>query len=66
MYIGIYVKYPLFLVGRNCSVGIATRYELDGPGIEFWWGDEFSAYVQTDPGTHPAFCTMGTGYLSRL
>ena len=23
------------------SVGIATRYELDGPGIEFRWGRDF-------------------------
>jgi len=22
-------------------VGIATVYELDGPGIEFWWGRDF-------------------------
>jgi hypothetical protein len=25
---------PAFSVGRNSSVGIATRYELDGPEIE--------------------------------
>jgi len=24
----------------DSSVGIATRYVLDGPGIESWWGDE--------------------------
>ena len=28
-------------VGRNSSVGIATRYGLDGPGIEFLWGRDF-------------------------
>jgi hypothetical protein len=28
-------------VGRDSSVGIATRYELDGPGIEFRWGRDF-------------------------
>ena len=27
-------------VGRNSSVGTATRYGLDGPGIESWWGGE--------------------------
>jgi hypothetical protein len=28
------------LVGRDSSVGIATRYGLDGPGIESrWWRD---------------------------
>jgi len=29
-------------VGRDCSVGIATRYGLDGPGIESWGGGDFS------------------------
>jgi hypothetical protein len=24
-------------VGRDSSVGIATGYGLDGPGIESWW-----------------------------
>ena len=43
------------------SVGIATGYGLDGPGIEFRWGARFSAPVQTGPGAHPATCTMGTG-----
>ena len=43
------------------SVGIATGYGLDGPGIESRWGARFSAPVQTGPGAHPASCTMGTG-----
>ena len=43
------------------SVGIATGYGLDGPGIESWCGARFSANVQTGPGAHPASCTMGTG-----
>jgi hypothetical protein len=30
------------MVGRDSSVGIATRYGLDGPGIESWWGRDFS------------------------
>jgi hypothetical protein len=25
-------------MGRDSSVGIAIRYELDGPEIESWWG----------------------------
>jgi hypothetical protein len=29
-------------VGRDSSVGIATGYRLDGPGIESRWGREFS------------------------
>jgi hypothetical protein len=28
-------------VGRDSSVGIATYYELDGPGIESRWGRDF-------------------------
>ena len=27
--------------GRDSSVGIATRYGLDGPGIESWWQRDF-------------------------
>jgi len=29
------------LVGPDSSVGIATRYGLDGPGTEFRWGQDF-------------------------
>jgi hypothetical protein len=29
------------IVSRDSSVGIATRYELDGPGIESRWGRDF-------------------------
>ena len=45
----------------DSSVGIATRYGLDGPGLELRWGAKFSATVQTGPGAHPASYTMGTG-----
>jgi hypothetical protein len=31
-----------WIVGRDSSVGIATRYGLDGPGIESRWGRNFS------------------------
>jgi hypothetical protein len=46
--------------GPGSSVGIATGYGLDDPGIESRWGARFSAPVQTGPGAHPASCTMGT------
>jgi hypothetical protein len=49
------------LRGPGSSVGIATGYGLDGPGIEFHLGARFFAHVQTGPGAHPAFCTMGSG-----
>ena len=52
-------------MSQDISVGIATRYGLDGPGIESRWGARFSAPVQTGPGAHPASYTKGTGSLSR-
>jgi hypothetical protein len=45
------------------SVGIATDYGLDGPGIESRWGARFFEHVQNGRGAHPASCTMGTGSL---
>ena len=38
-----WVKLPVidWMVRRDSPVGIATRYELDGPGIEFRWGRDF-------------------------
>jgi hypothetical protein len=47
--------------GLDNSVGIATDYGLDGPGIECRWGARFFAPVQIGPGAHPASCTMSTG-----
>jgi hypothetical protein len=47
--------------GPGSSVGTATGYGLDGPGIESRWGARFSAPVQTGPEAQPASCTMGTG-----
>ena len=49
------------MCGPGSSVGIATGYGLDGPGIKSQWEARFSAPVQTGPGAHPASCTMGTG-----
>jgi hypothetical protein len=52
----------IWRVGRDSSVGIATRYALDGTGIESRWEEvRFSAPVQTGPGANLAPCTMGTG-----
>ena len=56
--------YSHYLGDRNSSVGIATRYVLDGPGIESRWGARFSAPVQTGPGAHPASYTLRTGSFS--
>ena len=45
--------------GPGSSVGIATDYGLDGPGIESRWGLDIPP-VQTSPGAHPASYKMGT------
>ena len=50
-----------FAQGRDSSVGIATAYELGGPGIESRWKARFSAPVQTCPEAHSASCTYN-GY----
>ena len=46
-------------LGWDSSVGIASRYGLDRPGIESRWGARFSTPVQIGPGNHPASSTMG-------
>jgi hypothetical protein len=48
--------------GPGGSDGIVTGYRLEGTGVEFWLEVRFSAPVQTGPGAHTAFCTMGTGF----
>jgi hypothetical protein len=37
------VRLGKWFVGRDSSVGIATRYGLDGPGIESRWGRDLGA-----------------------
>jgi hypothetical protein len=59
------MKSPICNRGRDGAVGIAIRYGMDDPGTESRWGWYFSASVQTGPGAHPAFWTMGTGSHSR-
>jgi hypothetical protein len=56
----------LHYAARDSSVGIASRYGLEGPGIESRWGARFSAPVQTGPGAHTASYTTGTGSLSEV
>ena len=43
------------------SVGIATRYELHGLGIESRWGRNIPQSVQTRPEAHPVSYTIVTG-----
>ena len=47
-------------LGSDSSVGIATRYGLDGPGIESRWGGEIFR-----TGAHPSSRTMDTRSLFR-
>ena len=47
--------------GPGSVVGIATGYELDGPGMESRWGRDFSHLSRPALGAHPASCTLGTG-----
>jgi hypothetical protein len=53
-------------MGRDSSVGISTRYEQYGPGIESRWGQDFPAPVQNGPGAQPASYTMGTGTFAEV
>ena len=55
----------VYQLGRDSSVGIATGYELESPGIESRWGARFTAPVQTGPGARAASYTMGTRSLPR-
>jgi hypothetical protein len=63
---------PVFTLGHNSdvnqlacgpgsSVGIATGYGLDDPGIESRWRRDFSHTSRPALGAHPASCIMGTG-----
>jgi len=52
----------IHICGLGSSVGIATDYGLDGPGIEFRCRRD-SPSVQTGPEAHPASCKTGTLFL---
>ena len=47
-------------MGRDSSVSIATRYGLDGPGIECRWGKIFRTRPDW-PWSPPNSYTVGTG-----
>ena len=68
MYVCMYYYYYYYyiciiiivvVVGRDSSVGIATRYGLDRPEIESRWGARSSAPVQTEPGGPPCLLYNG-------
>jgi hypothetical protein len=52
-------------VWAGSSVGIATDYGLDSPGIESRW-ERDNPPVRTGPGAHTVSCTMGTVSFPRV
>ena len=56
----------LSVVGRDSSVGIATRYGLGQSGDRIAVGARFSAPAHTGAEVHPACYTMGTGSFSEV
>jgi hypothetical protein len=56
----IYDLHSHMKVGWVSVGGIATRYKLDGLGIESQCVARFSAPIQTGPGAYPASSTKGT------
>jgi len=55
--VGFIIRSTVFSGGPGSSVGVATDYGLDGPGIESRWGRDFPPF-QTGPGAHPASCKV--------
>ena len=53
-------------MGRDSSVGIATLYGLDGPGIEPWWGRDFPHPFRpaVGPTQPPIQWVLGVDHLS--
>jgi len=47
-------------IGRESSVGIASRYGMDGPGSNPG-GDEIFRNRPQRPSAHPAYYAVGTG-----
>jgi len=55
-------KHATIIVDCHSSVGLATRYGLDGPEIEFLFGGGEVLRTRPDlPGAHPASYIMGAG-----
>jgi len=64
-YVKIYIIFfsalPKQIFGPGSSVGITTELRAGRSGDRIPVEARFSAHVQTDPGAHPASCTIGTG-----
>jgi len=57
----LFLRHRWYWVGRDSSVGVATRYGLDVPGFESWLGEIFRT-VQTGFESHPVSFSVGTGF----
>jgi hypothetical protein len=55
------VAISLASVGQDSSVGMATRYRLDGPGIKSWWWGNFPYLFRPalGPTQSPIQCVPG-------
>jgi hypothetical protein len=53
LHVSMFIHHPL---GRDSSAGIATRYGMEGSGIESRWGRDFHNPLEA----HPASYTKGT------
>ena len=58
---GILRSNVVLIVGRDSSVGVATRYGLDGPGIKSRWGPDFPHPSRPALGAHTASCQWVPG-----
>jgi hypothetical protein len=55
------IRGSISFVGRDSSVGIGTRYRLDGHGIESRWGREISASFHAGSGADAVSSAVDTG-----
>ena len=49
--------------GCDSTVGIATRYSVDGPGFELRWGARLFGSMRISPETHSSSCIVNAGCL---
>jgi len=64
----IFVSYIPHFLDRENVIGIGTRFELDSPGIEFWWGRDFPHLSRKALGpSHPLYngCQFSLPEVSR-
>ena len=55
------IKCTIYKIVGRVAQSYSDWLRAGRPGDRIPVGARFSASVQTGPGAHPAFCTMGTG-----